>query len=79
MAFQGTAIDEDIIDENQHPFAQERAQYNVHSILESGRSSRDTIRHDFEVEMAMVSLEGCLCFTSRAHTDFDASQSANPD
>ena len=60
MGFKGRAVDEDIIEENQHEAAQTWSQGTIHGTLKCvGRASK-TKCHDSELVLTQVSLESGL-------------------
>jgi hypothetical protein len=63
------AVDEYIIEENQHELAEERPQDVIHESLECRRSVAQPERHDQELVEAVVSAERSLGDILGAHPD----------
>ena len=60
MSFKSGAIDEDIIEENQHKVAQTRSQSTIHCTLKCAWRTGKTERHHSKLVLSQVSLESGL-------------------
>ena len=60
MGLKSGAVDEDIVEENQHKATQTRSQSTIHCTLKCAWRTGKTERHDSELILTKVSLEGGL-------------------
>ena len=62
MGLKSGAVDEDIIEENQHEAAQTRSQSTIHGTLKCAWRASKAERHHSELVLTQVSLESGLEF-----------------
>ena len=62
MSFKSGAVDEDIIEENQHKAAQTQSQSTIHCTLKCAWRTGEAERHHSELVLTQVSLESGVEF-----------------
>ena len=62
------AIDQNVIEEDEHEMAKDWHQCRVHGVLEGCGSTCQAERHDLEFVMAVMHLKRCLVLLSRGKT-----------
>ena len=65
----GSAIDQDIVKEDQDKLPETRSKSCIHGILEGTRGSYKSEGHNLEFKLTKVCLEGSFEFVPRFHAD----------
>lgn len=69
VGIQGGTVHKDIVEENYDKLTQKRRQHGIHGCLEGGRCICQSKRHDQELIMTLICLEGCFQYVSFIHTN----------
>lgn len=69
MVLKGSAVDQDIVKEDQDTLSQKRVEGGVHGPLEGCKCPTETERHHSKFKMAEMGLEGRFVFFPTLHSN----------